>query len=291
MAVCAICQQYLGLFSDKHSLTDGMCCGSCWSKTGAYLEGKSSVSTADIFFGIERMEAIGIAGKKVGAFFEQKCKSLGFAANELRWRLLTNHESYHFGILNGVLFQIEWDHAYRERYDILHTINTKKDAEQLVAKDLIYKAIPIEKIQYFSKEGDVQYTTKISGGGGGGSSISGAVVGGLLAGEAGAIIGSRQKINPIKSTTETHSTARTVLKYFEGNTLIVLTFFGHEMYNYLLERIPEKDFASVQLQQRQPRDDGNNIKDRLKTLKELYVEGLITENEYNEKKRELVMNI
>ena len=54
-------------------------------------------------------------------------------------------------------------------------------------------SIPIKDIEYFKVKGEVFRETKISGGGGGGSSIKGAVAGSLIAGDTGAVIGSRKK--------------------------------------------------------------------------------------------------
>lgn len=292
MAECVGCGKYLGFFDEKHRLTDGKCCPSCWFKACAFNIKKDDISSADILSRMESMDAIQLAHKKVETFHKQKCKELGLNPDELSFGILINNESYHFGVHNGVLYQIEWEHKYNERYDVQHTMKTKRDVERLVAKDLIYKAIPVENIQYFAKDGDVKYTTKISGGGGGGSSITGAIVGGLVAGEAGAIIGSRQKINPITSTTETHSTTKTILKYFDGESLAVLTFKGHSMYNYLLSKMPEKDISSVQVQQAQLNQaSSDDVKQKLITLKGLFEEGLIDETEYNQKKKEIINQI
>ena len=45
--------------------------------------------------------------------------------------------------------------------------------------------IPLSNIKYFSAEGEFYRENKIAGGGGGGSSLTGAVVGGVIAGSAG----------------------------------------------------------------------------------------------------------
>lgn len=290
MAECVGCGKYLGFFDEKHRLTDGKCCPSCWYKACAFNIKKDEISSEDILSRIESMDAIQLAHKKVAVFYAQKCEALGLGEGNRVLGMLTNNESYSYGFSNGVLYQVEWEHAYNERYNIQHTMTCKKDVDQLVAKDLVYKAISLDNIQYFSKDGDVKYTTTISGGGGGGSSLSGAIVGGLIAGEAGAIIGSRQKINPITSKTETHSTTKTILKYFDGDELVVLTFVGHGMYNYLLKTIPEKDLESVQLQT-SPKTNNSDIKQKLITLKSLFEEGLIDETEYNRKKQEIINQI
>ena len=73
--------------------------------------------------------------------------------------------------------------------------------------------ISLDKIEYYGVEGKVFRENKISGGGGGGSSVVGAIVGGAIAGETGAIIGSRRKVNEIKSELLTHDNRAMVLNF------------------------------------------------------------------------------
>lgn len=101
--------------------------------------------------------------------------------------------------------------------------------------------IRYDDIAYYEKTGDIQYTSKVSGGGGGGSSIKGAIVGGIIAGEAGAIIGSRNKINEVNTVVETHDTRQTVLYYKKDGGVHTLSVKGYAFYEYLLKHIPEKD--------------------------------------------------
>lgn len=126
-------------------------------------------------------------------------------------------------------------------------IESQNDINNFYRKSVIYDKILISKIQYYAKEGDVQYTTKVSGGGGGGSSIKGAIIGGIIAGEAGAIIGSRQKVEEVHSTTETHDSRQTIIRYYYGESLDTLTFDGYDVYNFLLKEIPQKDLITIQI--------------------------------------------
>ena len=159
-----------------------------------------------------------------------------------------------------------------------------------------HTAIPVSDIQYFTKEGDVQYTSKISGGGGGGSSLSGAIVGGLIAGDAGAIIGSRKKINEIKTETQTIDSRKTVIRYYKEGAIKTLSFDGYEVYDYLLKKIPQKDLVTIQLSQGAQNiapklNSGTDIKKKLVDLKELHDSGLINDEEYETKRRELLSRI
>ena len=167
-----------------------------------------------------------------------------------------------------------------------------EDYEQTGYLHISHGAIPVSQVQYFSKEGDIQYTANVSGGGGGGSSIKGAVIGGVIAGGAGAIIGSRQKVEAIKTDTEAHDTRKTVIRFYAKNTIRSISFDGFEVYDYLLQFIPDKDLLTMQLNQGQGRNAipaGNgDTKSRLQSLKELYDSGLLDAAEYQEKRREIL---
>lgn len=160
-----------------------------------------------------------------------------------------------------------------------------------------YEKIPAEQLQMFYKEGDVQYTTKISGGGGGGSSVLGALVGGAIAGEVGAIIGSRKSTNNIVSNTVAHDRRKTVVRYFDANNeLRVFEWTGFDLYNYLLKYVPQKDLVNIQIndlvkQDTKPNEEKNtyvSAADEIRKYKQLYDEGIITEGEFIRKKEQLL---
>ena len=130
--------------------------------------------------------------------------------------------------------------------------NPDMNDDETVEKSKCFIIIPVDQIICFYKEGDVQYTTKISGGGGGGSSLTGALVGGLIAGETGAIIGSRKKNKEIKSTVVTaHNDRKVVIRYDKNGSVKTLSHEDEEfeIYDYLLKKIPEKDLLTIQMNQ------------------------------------------
>ena len=90
--------------------------------------------------------------------------------------------------------------------------------------------ININDIVDLVQEGNLNYVTEVSGGGGGGSSVSGAIVGGILAGEAGAIIGSRKPTDPIKSTTRKIDDRVTKLKISNGGAYGEISFSYDDYY-------------------------------------------------------------
>lgn len=95
-----------------------------------------------------------------------------------------------------------------------------------------YKLISIDKkyVVSLSQEGNIHYTTEIHGGGGGGSSIKGAIVGGIIAGEAGAIIGSRKEAEPITSSTKQIDDRVTSLKLLDSNNSFCEIHFDYNDY-------------------------------------------------------------
>lgn len=163
--------------------------------------------------------------------------------------------------------------------------------------DLGIKEIPISQIEYFSKQGEIFRESKISGGGGGGSSIGGAVAGGLIAGEAGAIIGSRKKVNEIKSELITHDTRETFLNYFDNDERHSL-FFNADAHQIFTDLMPEKEFNIVSalksseiIKNQINSDSKKSVTDQLRELAKLRDDGIITENEFNEKKKQLLDKI
>lgn len=158
-------------------------------------------------------------------------------------------------------------------------------------------SIPVNQIEYFSKRGEVFRENKISGGGGGGSSIGGAVAGGLIAGEAGAVIGSRKKVNEIKSELITHDTRETFVNYFVGNERHSL-FFDDSAFQTFNDLIPEKEFSIINavksselIKNQISANDQKSVTDQLRELAKLRDDGIITENEFNEKKKQLLDKI
>ena len=160
--------------------------------------------------------------------------------------------------------------------------------------------IPIEKIEYFSSEGDKYTSTSVYGGGGtvGGSSTKGAIVGGILGGEAGAVIGSRKEsvINEIKSTTKVHDEKITIIKYRnkEGMLKEIKIARGHEgVFDALKELIPEKEYTYLlqKAQTQNSMDGGNNIQNKLERIKDLYEKESISKEEYDEMRKSILESI
>lgn len=153
-----------------------------------------------------------------------------------------------------------------------------------------YDAIPVEDIKYFTKEGHLQHNTVVSGGNDG-PSISGAIIGGVLAGGAGAIIGSRVNNKEIKSEIVENDARKTILKYYKNGNLISKEY-DYQAFNVFEELIPDKEYNIVLQNEIQkntkPTNNDIDIEDSFKKLKDLKEKNLIDESEYQQKKKELL---
>ena len=110
-------------------------------------------------------------------------------------------DSFQVSIINGNGFCHEDTyHAFRERDCLLFVCLSFDSFKISIVR------IKSEDILYYRAEGSVRYEQQISGGGGMGINYGSAILGGLLFGEAGAIIGSRrnEEISEIESKTITH---------------------------------------------------------------------------------------
>lgn len=177
----------------------------------------------------------------------------------------------------------------------LLSIEPKEDDDYEIFK------VPLDSIEYFYFRGEIAKETKISGGGGeiGGSSVTGAVVVGALFGGAGAIIGSRKrgKIEPIKTEIITHDDREAYINVFVDGVKRSL-FFKFGAYNSFLKLIPEKEYSAVANRHisesrtinRSKNETNNNsqVIEQIRKLSELKDEGILTEEEFSSKKRELL---
>jgi len=173
---------------------------------------------------------------------------------------------------------------------------TPASIDSVSLDDMKITTIPVRQIEYFSTQGEVYRENRISGGGGGGSSLGGAVAGGLIAGETGAIIGSRKKVNEIKSELITHDTRETFLNYFDNGRHSL--FFDIGAYQVFNDLMPEKEFSIVSavrtseiIKSQTSINDQKSVADQIRELAKLKDEGLLTEEEFSVKKKQLLDKI
>ena len=162
----------------------------------------------------------------------------------------------------------------------------------------IFPAVALDDILYFCKDGDVQYASVVEGGGGsgGGANLSGALLGGLMFGGVGALVGSQYgtdvHINPIHTSVEEIDTRKTLLVIRKGNAIEVEEFMI-DSYNALLQLIPTKErnyVISHQEQQAAPAapQKSAGLREQLAELKELLDMGIISQEEFDAKKKQLL---
>lgn len=147
----------------------------------------------------------------------------------------------------------------------------------------------INDIKYYRLIGQKYVTTEIKGGGGGGVSIKGALIGGLIAGDVGAIVGSREAVDEVKGTSTVHD-EQVVLLY--STDLKQIITFSSNAYRVLAKLIPEKDYE-VAIQSNSEKmnvlgDNVKNIADVVREYKKLMDEGIISQKEFDKKKKELL---
>lgn len=120
-------------------------------------------------------------------------------------------------------------------------------------------SIPLDEILYYKSEGMIRYEQQLSGGGGMGINYGGAVIGGLLFGDAGAMIGSRknEQIQNIEGKTVTHDTRILTLAIKRNNVVYQVGFnINSELaFDWL---IPEKQYDYV-IQKRREYYEKNSL--------------------------------
>ena len=172
MANCPFCNTRIP-FLDGIPLSDGKCCVSRWSFAADFptkIEGNSrNYSIYEISTAIEWKKAYNNAHNRIQSFHKKACESIGIPHNLLKLGGFSG-TMFLYGISKNTLYLIESQAEHLLRHNLMTNINTLKEANALIPLDVKHLLIPIEKIQYFMKEGDIQYTTKISGGGSSGSS-------------------------------------------------------------------------------------------------------------------------
>lgn len=158
------------------------------------------------------------------------------------------------------------------------------DKNNIEYERIIYRELKFGDIQFYFNTGNFYTETKIQGGGGGGSSFGKALVGGALFGDAGAVIGSRKKIDPITSKLLITDTRESVIKYIDNGEDKFIHISFDEMKN-LYSLLPGKSIEEIYQQKNDKKgsqiSESSTIKEKLIELKELKEHNLITEEEYS----------
>ena len=165
---------------------------------------------------------------------------------------------------------------------------------EVLNSTFVHISIPLNEIEYYYISGERYRETKISGGDGGGISIGGALVGSFIAGDVGAIIGSRKASTPLSSEMVMHDSRETVLCFFQNGTRKTMRF-RYEDIQVFDDLIPEKNHIIVTEVKRQTLIQSSikagepiAITAQIRELAGLRDDGIITEGEFQTKKNELL---
>lgn len=121
---------------------------------------------------------------------------------------------------------------------------TYKDHAFSDIRNFFTTELSVNSIQYYATRGDFYTETAVSGGGGGGMSIGKAIVGGAIAGTAGAIVLGSKKVKDVKSETVINDTRSTTLFYnINGQTIQIK--LGMNDYDTLFQILPSKSYDVV----------------------------------------------
>lgn len=233
---------------------------------------------------------------------------------------IAQSKSHTFAIVENALVFLDFNENFLDkriaelRYRA-HQILTKMHAEHTLESDELdsflielsgikqikpnYTTIPLNRINHFKLTGNISYTSDVhgGGGGGGGANIGGAVIGGLLFGGAGAIVGSQVgtdiQIDEIKTEITQHDDRNVEFFYEDESGKTVSVIFDSSAYDCLMKLIPEKAFDSVMVNANLKKESITKESEysslsQLKELKELLDMGIITQEEFDTKKKQLL---
>lgn len=210
---------------------------------------------------------------------------VGKSNNEFRYCLIEKKLRQQFEE-KQVLTTPEETYEFLGRPDVLPFLYAAE-----ITNRLHYVSIPVDDIVFYYIDGDIRYQSIVSGGEiiSEKSSIKGAIIGGLIGGDAGAIIGSRPSVSTTGVTTK-------VVKK-DDRTLVIRTHEGEHktsllsLYDYLLKLIPEKDAKYISIHQSSGVNESDSKLDgptEIRKYKELLDDGIITEEEFTAKKKQLL---
>lgn len=174
------------------------------------------------------------------------------------------------------------------RFKVFPTAFSEENNETENKKIVIFD-IPIDDIEYFSVVGEKYREQIISGGGSSNINIGGAVLGGIIAGDAGMILGGQRKVKEIQTKTVVHDTRCLCVSYFSNNKRYKL-FFDKDLEQYLLDNIGDLEKDIVDTKKKNKMVNKTSKKDKLQELKELYDEKLISKEEYLESRKKILGN-
>lgn len=179
----------------------------------------------------------------------------------IHWRNFFNvidipEENFNVKVINGDKFLGNYKYIIMRKNDSL--ILTRASTSGWDGRYVTIVEINIKDVLYYKAEGALRYEQQLSGGGGMGINYGSAILGGLLFGQAGAVIGSRQneEVKNIESRTIEHDTRLITLAIkVDGNSYQIGFDINSELaFDWL---IPEKQYDYVIQKRREQYEKAN----------------------------------
>lgn len=158
--------------------------------------------------------------------------------------------------------------------------------------------VPLDDILYFCEVGKEETYTTIEGGGATLSkkgTAKGAIIGGLVGGQVGAGVGAvlgsgTGQTAPIKTSVHKNDTRRAKLFMKLNGENVCIDFTSNSAnFEHLLQIMPEKNVEWVQKHQTEKQEQASTADELLK-FKNLLDQGVITQEEFDKKKTQLLGN-
>ena len=152
--------------------------------------------------------------------------------------------------------------------------------------DIHLISIPFDSIEYYNVTGEKRTETKVQSKNAG-VNVKGAIIGGAIAGDAGAVLGGMHNKNTIDSKTK-QIDERTVDVFYKAQGQVKKLKLGISAYPLFEEWIPAKEYSYYIASAQTSSADTKNEFDAIKNYKELLDAGIITQEEFDKKKKELL---
>ena len=199
-------------------------------------------------------------------------------------KLMLLRNDFYIWFENNILNIFPTEEHLTEEHITYATLPKDLDAV-LNPNDIRVLSIPVSNIKHYKIVGQERSETRVRSTNDG-INVKGAIIGGIIAGDAGAVIGSQHNKGQIVSNTE-HFDERYVELYYEGNGVTQKIKLSITAYPVLEKCIPEKEYDYV-LSNASLCDAAPDKFEEIKKYTSLMDDGIITQEEFETKKKELL---
>lgn len=226
-------------------------------------------------------------------------EKIGFLeAQELEYMLLKNNITERNVIVKGIPTNRDLDSYYLVSPGIFSKFQYNYSDLRRLLLEPKKMMIEVDKVIYYEEKGQV-FDKQIVTSSGGGVNVAGAIVGDMLFGTAGAILGGRRPTR-INTSYVKQDERYIELYYYTEEGEIAMLPLPHGLYGTFKQYIPNKDYKIVSLntpgslatpKQEQLPDNSSSALDKIKELKQMLEMELITQDEFDKKKQEILSNM